>query len=107
MRTYPIETNNSNVPKDCFLLSEWKEGETTYTCYCLENGDIYKVGDWKYDKPIPVTLHNATHLTGDSEQMIEFRYRQFYSELNDWLKECHLDKTVESMEKSLRDFLKQ
>ena len=80
MRTYPITTSNINVPKDVFLLAETSamSGEVVTTYYATRDLYLYKVGDWKGDKPELVPLSVICRLTGDTERMVEFRIKDFF-----------------------------
>lgn len=78
MRTYPLETSNPNVPSGSFLLSQWSEGECTYTAYVdKESGCFFKVGDWKGDNPTPISWHKVCQLTGDTLNMVTSRFNAF------------------------------
>lgn len=73
MRTYPTSTSNRNVPADVYLIAELAVGECNYTYYADKNGDLWKVGDWKGDKPQSAYLNDVCRLTGDCEFMVEGR----------------------------------
>jgi len=77
-RCYPTFTNNKNVSKDVFLIAEYSESGYEYTAYICKDGRIYLIGNEAGESPIPINIFKACRITGDTESMIEFRYKQFY-----------------------------
>lgn len=77
MRTYPIDTSNRNVPKNVLLLSEVSYPEENITYYIDTAGWIWKVGDWVTDIPRKTSIREACMVTGDTENMIELRWKQW------------------------------
>jgi len=82
MRIYPQETCNRNVPKGAFLIAEVStmSGEIIKTYYATEDGKTYEVTDWSGNKPHPAYMNELCRLTGDTEQMLELRYRNYFRE---------------------------
>lgn len=80
MRTFPDGTTNKNVPKDVFLIAETERmsGEIIETYYATEDGKTYGVTDWSGNKPHPAYMNELCRLTGDTEQMLELRYRNYF-----------------------------
>ena len=82
MRTYPDGTANRNVPKNVFLIAEAERmsGEIIETYYADPEGNTYKVTDWSGHKPAPAYMNELCKLTGDTEQMIEWRWKDHFRE---------------------------
>jgi hypothetical protein len=80
MRTYPTTTSNANVPKDVYLLAETStmSGEIVTTYYATQDLELFAVVDWKGDKPLPVALFEICRVTGDTEQMLLARIKDFF-----------------------------
>ena len=79
-RLYPVSISNSNVPENVYLIADlvYTSGENHDTYYINQYGSIFMVGDWKGDSPFPVSMHRLTEITGDTEQMIESRYKSYF-----------------------------
>jgi hypothetical protein len=77
-RCYPSFTSNKNTPKGVFLIGEYSESGFEYTAYICKDGRIYLIGNESGESPIPINIFKACRITGDTESMIEFRYKQFY-----------------------------
>ena len=77
----PESTANLNVPNNVFIVGEniLQSEEIKITFYVDNAGYIWKVGDWITDKPRPSSLHDLYRLTGDTEQIIAFRCRQYFN----------------------------
>lgn len=84
MRIYPQHTINGNVPENVMLVfeSSTTSGEIITTGYIDADGNMYKVSDWKGDKPQPLTISEVCRTTLDSEQMLEMRWESWKAGLN-------------------------
>jgi hypothetical protein len=78
-RLYPQSVANPYVPKDVFLVADVSltSGEMHFTYYIDKEGYLFMVCDWIGSKPQQSYMFELTRLTGDTEQMIEFRWKQF------------------------------
>lgn len=72
MRIYPQTTANKNVPANSFLICETSamSGEIVTTYYADKDGHLFKVTDWKGNKPVQAYLPELWKLTGDTPNMI-------------------------------------
>jgi len=79
MRTFFESTTNHNVPKDVFLIAEdsHMSGEIVTTFYADKEGNMWEVGDWKYDKPQPLTMSRLYKATMLSPKMVTCMYNRW------------------------------
>lgn len=79
MRSYPNNGKTKAIDNnDHFNLAYWQEGECNYIAWIDINGNMYKLGDWKNDVVHLITLSEVCKLTGDTENMVLARWRDFF-----------------------------
>ena len=80
MRTYPTNTANRNVPANSFLIAETSQmsGEIITTYYATKDGSLWKVTDWKSDKPSPAYPFEVLRLTGDGMNVLTGRVESLF-----------------------------
>ena len=67
------EIVNPNVPDTARIIAHWHtmSGEIAHTIYIDSDLYLWKVTDWKGDKPQPCTLHTVCTDTGLTPLMVE------------------------------------
>ena len=73
---------NYNVPRDALILAERSvgSGELVTTYYATPDGELYKVADWKWSRPVPTNPLEVCALCGDSFTTLQARIRLWLRE---------------------------